>query len=114
MVTTEPYVSADELDRSLGWHLRPEGLCQGDRCLPLPADAVTADGLVDVRALAARGFGLAHDEARGLWALGPQAGSTLASDELAPLPLTGLDGTAVDAAELLGPDRGVLLAFASW
>jgi hypothetical protein len=114
MVTTEPYVSPDELELSTGWHLRPEGLCQGDRCIPLPAQAVREDGFLDVRAIAERGFALAHDEERGLWAVGPQAGTTLGSDEIAPLTLTGMDGAPVDVVELLGPDRGVLLAFASW
>jgi len=115
MVVTEPLATADLLHASTGWHLRPEGLCQGDRCIPLPAEATTADGHVDLRVVAERaGFALVHDEVRSLWALGPQAGTTLASDELGPLTLTGLDGAPADVEVLLGPDRGVLLAFASW
>jgi hypothetical protein len=113
MATTQPSVTAEEIEAATGWHLRPEGLCQGDRCIPL-GSAVTDDGRVAISGLEARGFAVAHDDRRGLWAIGPQAGPTLASDELAPLILTGLDDEPVDVTTLVGPDRGVLLAFASW
>ena len=33
------YISTESLKESLGWELRPEGLCRGDMCVPVEKDA---------------------------------------------------------------------------
>src|SRR2546429_9422585 len=58
-------------ERLTGWSMRPEGLCRGERCVPLAA----GDGRVDVRVFAERSSrALVHDAGNGLWALGSEAG----------------------------------------
>ena len=32
------WLSTDELVRATGWQLKPEGVCRGDACVPLPRD----------------------------------------------------------------------------
>jgi hypothetical protein len=114
VVLDQPLASAEQLAAEVGWHLKPEGLCQGDVCIPLPADARADDGRLDVRALAAKGFPVLHDDERGLWAVGPRAGSPVTEGEVPDLVLTGLAGEPVHLVDVLGPDRCVLVAFASW
>src|SRR5438034_11686886 len=58
-------------ERLTGWLMRPEGLCRGERCIPLAA----GNGRVDVRVFAERtSSALVHDAENGLWALGPESG----------------------------------------
>jgi len=66
-------------ERLTGWSMRPEGLCRGERCVPLAAE----NGRVDVRVFAQRtSSALVHDAENGLWALGPESGGrALASGE---------------------------------
>src|SRR5689334_10983451 len=46
-------LSADALRDGLGWELKPQGLCQGDVCVPVrDQSALFVDDLVDVAAVA--------------------------------------------------------------
>lgn len=107
-------VPPEELERETGWELKPEGLCKGDRCVPLPAAAGT-DGRVDVTVVADRlGMPLVHDERHGVWALGPEsADHVLASAELPPIVLQDIDGRPFDLTSLRG-QKVLIAAWASW
>jgi hypothetical protein len=107
-------LTPDELGRQTGWELKPEGLCKGDRCVPLP-DGSGTNGLVDVTVVAERlGMPLVHDDRNGLWALGPEAGDrVLASAELPPIVLADVDGRPYDLASLRG-EKVLIAAWASW
>lgn len=113
MLLRAPVIDRDELERRTGWHLEPEGLCHGDRCVPLPDD-VDGDRL-DLAVVAERlGMPLVHDAAHGLWALGPEVtGRVLSSPELPDLGLVDLDGREVRLRSYLGR-KLLLVAWASW
>ena len=103
-----------ELEEQTGWALKPEGLCKDDRCVPF-AGAAATDGRVDVSAVAERlGMPLVHDDDRGLWALGPEAGGrVLESAVLPPIVLGDFDGRPFDLASLRG-EKVLIAAWASW
>lgn len=100
----------DAFASATGWHLRPEGACRGDLCVPLGG----ANGL---EAVADRlQMPLVADADHGVWALGPAAmgGRALPSAD-APdleLPLALSDGVW-----RLADQRGrrtVIVAWAPW
>jgi len=100
--------SAQFADHS-GWHPKPEGLCQGDVCVPA-AGSLRADGTIDVAVAAQRlGMPLVHDEPHGLWALGPATlgGRALATATAADPELRTHDGQPFRLSSLHG--RKVLL-----
>jgi hypothetical protein len=107
-------LTPEELERRTGWELKPEGLCKGERCVPLPVDART-DGRLDVNVVADRlGMPLVHDDRYGVWALGPESGDhLLASAELPPIVLSDVDGRAFELASLRG-EKVLIAAWASW
>jgi len=107
-------ITPGELERQTGWELKPEGLCKGDRCVPLP-DGSDADGVVDVTVVADRlGMPLVHDDRHELWALGPEAGDrVLASAQLPSIVVADVDGRPFDLASLRG-EKVLIAAWASW
>jgi hypothetical protein len=119
------WIPLDELERSTGWTAKPEGLCQGDVCVPVPA-ARKADWLdepgrrLDFAAFAAYlGHAVARDDERGVWAFGPAAdrgagavggsGPVVAPD----FRLPDLDGTLHALSDYRG-NKVLLYAWASW
>ena len=114
MILDALQIDADELARGTGWVAKPEGLCQGDICVPAPG-ATTADGRIDVGVVADRlRMPLVHDEARGLWALGPAAdGPGLSSVDAPELTLPTIDGEQMSLASMRGR-RVIMVAWASW
>ncbi len=111
MIFRSPRISAAELGRTIGWVLKPEGLCRDDRCVPFPND--TGDlALADVaRAL---GMPLVTDEAAGLWALGPEGGGKALETAVLPdIELPDVDGRPFGLASLRG-QKVLLVAWASW
>jgi hypothetical protein len=107
-------VETSHFERGTGWAIKPEGACQDDRCVPLPARA-TVDGQLDVRAVAQQlSMPLVQDAASGVWALGPEASTRSLSSARAPdLVLPDVDGQLFDLATLRGT-KVLLLAWASW
>jgi len=114
MIFDSLHVDPAVFERQTGWAIKPEGACKGLRCVPLP-DAATADGSVDVRALAGRlGMPLVRDEEAGLWSLGPEAGGRALTDARAPdFALPDLAGREVRLSALRGR-KVLLVAWASW
>jgi hypothetical protein len=108
-------LSPAELERALGWELGPQGLCQGDRCVPAPG--LVRDGTVDLAALASLlGRPLALDAAERAACLGIAAGdraARLASLDAPDFTLPDLDGRPVTLSGFRGK-KVFLLAWASW
>lgn len=115
MIVTELRSSiADFADRT-GWVAKPEGLCKGAMCVPLPSEATDGDSL-DLSVVAERlGMPVVHDEGRGVWALGPAtvSGRALDTAEVPSLTLPDVEGRPFELASLRGK-RVVVFAWASW
>jgi hypothetical protein len=95
-------VSKSEFEAGTGWHLKPEGACQGDVCIPL---ARPAGDPVDVARLAVDiGMPLVAAPEYGLWALGPASiGSrALATAQAPDLRLPDLSGKEFRLSSLRG------------
>src|ERR1043165_7300883 len=89
------WISLDDLERATGWMAKPQGLCQGERCGPVPAarkvewlGEAGGGGRVDFAAFAPDlGPTVARDEGRGGGAFGPSAdrGGSTASAASGPV-----------------------------
>jgi hypothetical protein len=97
-----------ELERRTGWEIKPEGACRGEVCVPLAQP-------FDLQDLARRlRMPLVHDEAQGLWALGPAAeGHSLSSAQLPELVLPDRTGEDFALRSLRGT-KVFMIAWASW
>ena len=116
MILTSLDVDAGELARRTGWTIKPEGACKGEVCVPLP-DGPARGGTVDVGALADRlGMPVVHDDAAGLWALGPDtvSGRALATAEAPEVVLPDLRTGEPFALSSLRGRKVVMIAWASW
>ena len=117
MLATSLEVETGVFEAASGWHLRPEGACQGDVCVPLPDGVRSADGSrLQLDKLADRlGAALVHDDRRGLYAVGPATvtGRALTSAEAPELELPDLDGNVFRLSSLHG-QKVLLVAWASW
>jgi hypothetical protein len=107
-----------ELERVLGWELKPQGLCQGDRCVPAPATSgLIRGGRIDLASFASLlGRPLALDTDERAACLGVAAGdraSRLASLDAPDFTLPDLDGRPVTLSGFRGK-KVFLLAWASW
>jgi hypothetical protein len=112
-------VDVDEFEARTGWRVQPQGLCQGDVCLPLPADAVdNSTRTLDITTVAERaGMPLVHDESHNVWALGPAAGPDRRALTTAHVPELELPDLRTGEQFQLSSLRGqkvLLLAWASW
>ena len=111
-------VAPDVLRDATGWTLKPEGLCQGDVCIPVHDRAALAgaDG-VDLAGFAkALGRPLALDVAERAAALGEAASersARLATLEAPDFRLPDLHGRMHTLSEHRGK-KVLLIAYASW
>jgi len=105
-------VSAAEFARLTGWHLKPEGLCRDDVCVPFdPRDPHNVDLEAAAKAL---GMPVVRDIEHGLWALGARVGGHALQSAVAPdFELPGADGRPFRLSSLRG-QKVVLVAWASW
>ena len=114
------WLPADRLEAVTGWTVKPEGLCQGDVCVPLPRGRETEfvrDGRVNAAALWRHlGRPVVHGDSGEEWVLGDSA-----RDRSAALAsLSAPDFTLPDAAgrpHSLSDYRGrkvFLVTWASW
>jgi hypothetical protein len=117
MLLDELVVDPEALAARTGWTVKDDGACKADVCVPLPRDARTGDGRIDVRVLADRlGMPVVADEARGIWALGPETavtGKALSTAVAPELTLPTIDGDPFDLSSLRG-QKVLLVAWASW
>lgn len=113
------WVSAKDLESATGWVLKPEGLCKGEVCSPLPADGtwLDAEGRVDLTAFAQRfGQPVVHDEEHSVWAFGESASARrdhLSSLQAPDFTLPDLDGNMHSLSDYRGK-KVFLYAWASW
>jgi hypothetical protein len=112
MILETLQVDAETLEARTGWALKPQGACKGDVCIPMPTQQTER---IDVRVLAERlGMPLVHDEANGLWCLGPESGGrALTTAEAPDLTLPDLNGNTFALRSLRGK-KVLLVAWASW
>ncbi len=111
-------VDPGSLEAALGWRLEPEGLCQGDVCIPLQrlADRVNAGGIDLVAFAELIGRPLALDAGERAAALGTAArdrGARLAALEAPDFTLPDLRGHLHSLSEQRGK-KVLLVAYASW
>ena len=107
MVTNSLEIDSARFLRATGWELKPEGACRGDACVPLPDRSLPE--------VARRlGMPLVHDEAHGLWSLGPAVEPILPAGGEAPdFALPGLDGKVHRLSEQR-TRKVLILAWAPW
>jgi hypothetical protein len=114
------WIGAPEFAAATGWSLKPEGLCRGDICVPVPpgraADYVEGDALNAAAFWRRMQRPIVHDAAGEVWVLGTSAadrGGALQSLEAPDFALPDLAGRTGTLSEHRG--RKVLLAtWASW
>lgn len=111
-------LAASVVEETLGWKLRPEGLCQGDVCVPVrDRDALRSQQGIDLEALAQTlGRPLALDVEAGAAALGTSASDVsarLATLEAPDFSLPDLGGVLHSLSEHRGK-KVLLIAYASW
>ena len=103
---------------ALGWDLKPEGLCRGDVCVPVRAEAgVTVGDQVDLGAVASvLGMATLVDDDRALVAVSAPSAvrrSALKGRVAPDFALPDLDGNMRTLEEFKDRKR-LLIAFASW
>lgn len=106
------------LKAALGWELKPEGLCRGAICVPLPAGSLpVTDAGIDLAALAAvlgRPLALDPDErAAFLGVPARERSRALASLDAPDFTLPDLAGRPHSLTDALG-NKILLIAYASW
>lgn len=115
MIVTELRASADDFAARTGWVAKPEGLCKGPMCVPLPG-APSEGGDLDLAVVSERlGMPVVHDDEHDLYALGPATvgGRALDTADAPDLTLPDLDGHPFELSSLRGK-KVVAFAWASW
>jgi hypothetical protein len=131
---TEPFVAAaarvhtgdlwlglDELEAATGWEYKPQGLCLGERCVPLPpartAEFIASDRSFNLTAFARYlGQPVVHDEGADVWVFGEAPAvrrDALRSLDAPDFTLPDLDGTLHSLSDYRGK-KVLLLGWASW
>ena len=118
------WIPLGELERATGWKLEPQGLCQGETCVPIPA-AKKSEWLDEKRSrfafsgfAAHLGHSVVREEERDAWSFGPAAtskdtavgsGAVMAPD----FTLPDLDGKLHSLSAYRGR-KVFLFCWASW
>lgn len=110
------WLTAAEAERATGWTLKPEGMCRGEVCVPLPA-GMAKEGRVDLAAFWRHlGHPVLADDAGETWMLGTGAATrneALAGLEAPDFTLPDLDGKPHRLSDLHGR-KVFLTTWASW
>lgn len=108
---------ASTLPDALGWELKPEGLCRGDTCVPLPRQvSVDTDGIdiADIAAALHRPLALdVAERAAYLGASAEERGVALAMLVAPDFSLPDLDGRMHALSDQRGK-KVLLVMYASW
>lgn len=112
------WLDAATLPSATGWTLKPEGLCRGEICVPVPPGAAFVDdGRVDVAGFWRHlGAPVLHDEAGAVWMLGAGAAERsrqLESLEAPDFELPDLGGKLHRLSDYRGK-RVFLVTWSSW
>jgi hypothetical protein len=118
------WLSAEALPAATGWALKPEGLCQDDRCVPVPdgvslvrqnhPTAIGRQDQVDLTALAGLlGQAVVRDEAHAVWCFGEPRRTTMPSLQAPDFTLPDLDGRPHALRDYRGR-KVFLVSWASW
>ena len=114
------WLDGPAIQEATGWTWKPEGLCHGDTCVPLPPATkpeLVRDGRLNIAAMWRHsGQPVVHDDAARTWVLGTgaaQRGAALATLQAPEFALPDLDGRVHRLSQYRG--RKVFLAtWASW
>ena len=114
------WLDAAAAERATGWSLKPEGLCRGDVCVPVPAGRTAEfvqDNEVDLAAFwRLMGRPAVHDEDGAVWSLGAGAADRterLRSLEAPDFALPDLAGRTHRLTDQRGR-KVFLVTWASW
>lgn len=115
------WLSLDDLREATGWELKPQGVCLGEVCVPIPAgretDFVRADGRRFNLAALARQLNqpAVHNDSFAVWFFGEaNAGDVARQSLIAPdFTLPDIDGRSHSLSEYRGR-KILLLSWASW
>jgi hypothetical protein len=115
------WLSLEDVHRSTGWELKPEGLCQGDRCVPIPPrrrdEFIRPDNSLNLNAFARHlGQPVVHDDVHAVWFFGESAEARrneLFSLQAPDFSLPDLDGKLHSLSDYRGR-KILLLSWASW
>jgi len=112
MILESLAVDPSELAARTGWVAKPEGLCKGEMCVPIPGGTGSE---LDATVLSDRlRMPLLHDEVTDRWVLGPEGGGRALTTAVAPeLELPDLEGNPFKLSSLHGK-KVLLVAWASW
>jgi hypothetical protein len=114
----ELWLDAAALPAATGWELKPQGLCQGDVCVPVARESRMVDGTrVNVAALArTMEQPVVHDDAHAVWSIGESARARRAELQSLVAPdftLPDLDGRPHRQSDYRGR-KIFLVSWASW
>lgn len=114
------WIGAADAAAATGWELKPEGLCRGPVCVPVPPGRdgeFARGGEVDLAAFwRLMGKPLLRDEAGATWLLGEDAAShaeAMRTLEAPDFALPDLDGRVHRLSDYRG-HRVLLVTWASW
>ncbi|MGH8999336.1 MAG: redoxin domain-containing protein [Acidimicrobiia bacterium] len=107
-----------DLKPAAGWELRPEGVCAGTTCVPVPPGGEGAwerDGSFNLSAFAAHlGQPVATDDEHDVWVFADAPGERVGPGAEAPeFTLPDLDDTLHRLSDYRGR-KVMLMAWASW
>ena len=111
------WLSFADFERATGWERKPQGLCLGETCVPVPAGKPWTDeraGRIDLAMFAEHlGQPAVVDAANGVWAFGPASAPAIPRSVEAPdFTLPDLDGNMHSLADYRG--KKVFYCWASW
>lgn len=116
------WLALDDLRVTTGWELKPQGMCKGEVCVPIPAgrekDFIKADGKqFNLSAFARRlNQPSAHDDAHAVWYFGEAVNSRENASQSLQAPdftLPDLDGRLHSLSAYRGK-KILLVSWASW